>query len=448
MTPVSSSQAQNSSTPWKSIDKLNSIASTIKPGDQFLFKSGDTFYGAISIGKSGTSSSPITFSSYGSGAKPVITGFVTVSSWTSKGNGIYESNALATGSTVNMVVINGKQYAMGRYPNANSSNGGYLNFESHGSNYIKDNENPLSSAWNGAQLVVRTSRYTMERSTISNVSGTSISYSPSFRKGLSDKFGYFVQNSIKALDQFGEWYYNTSTKKIDVYFGSSSPNSNTVQVAAKDALLTLQGSNMVVNNIGIRGANKYAIWGFNSSLSNLQVKNCTIEFSGIDGVDIGNRHDFVMDNTTVTNSNSVGVSLFYQNSNPIVKNSTIRNSGTFPGMLQGDDAGKYATGLFSTEGLTATNNKVINSGYIGIWFYGSNDLVQNNYVDTFSTILDDGGGIYTGNYTPKGQTAAYIYNIKIVGNIVLHGIGAKAGAYTTIIQLSILQKASTWMIIP
>src|SRR3954454_11726448 len=131
----SSSQAQNPSTPWKSIDKLNSFVSNLKPGDQILFKCGDTFYGAISTTKSGTSSAPVTYSSYGSGAKPVISGLTKVSSWTSLGNGIYESNALPAGTTVNMVVINGKQYAMGRYPNANSSNGGYLNFESHGTNY-------------------------------------------------------------------------------------------------------------------------------------------------------------------------------------------------------------------------------------------------------------------------------------------------------------------------
>jgi hypothetical protein len=428
----SSSQAQNSSTPWKSIDKLNSFSSNLKAGDQILFKSGDTFYGAISITKSGTTSAPITFSSYGSGAKPVISGFTTVTSWTSKGNGIYESNALPAGATINMVVINGKEYAMGRYPNANSSNGGYLNFESHGTNYIKDNENPLSSSWNGAQLVVRTNRYTMERSTITNVSGTTISYSPSFHSGLTDKFGYFVQNSIKALDQFGEWYYNPGTKKIDVYFGSSSPNSNTtVQVSTKEILLTLQGSNMVVNNITIRGANKYGIWGDRSGMSNLQVKNCTIEFSGVDGIAIAQRQDFVMDNTTIINSNSVGVSFYTRNNNPIVKNSTIQNSGNFQGMLQGDNAGKYAMGIYSTEGLTATNNQVINTGYVGILFMGSNNLIQNNLIDTFCTLLDDGGGIYTTNYTPKGQQAPYVTNRRIISNIILHGIAAKAGAYSS-----------------
>src|SRR5690349_9459510 len=80
------SDAQNSSTPWKSIDKLNAIFPSLQPGDKILFKSGNTFYGAIVTGQSGTSSAPITFSSYGSGAKPVISGFTTLTNWTSLGN--------------------------------------------------------------------------------------------------------------------------------------------------------------------------------------------------------------------------------------------------------------------------------------------------------------------------------------------------------------------------
>jgi parallel beta-helix repeat protein len=426
----SSSQAQNSSTPWKSIDKLNSFFSNIKPGDQILFKCGDTFYGAIKSNKSGTSSAPITFSSYGSGVKPIITGFTEVTGWTSLGNGIYESNTLSAGSQVNMVLINGKQYAMGRYPNASSSNGGYLTFESHGYNCFTDNENPLSSDWNGAQLVVRTCHYTMDRSTITNVSGKTISYSPSFPRALTDKYGYFVQNSTKTLDQYGEWYYNPDTKKIDVYFGSSSP-SNIVQVSAKDILMTLENNYIVINNLTIRGANTYGIYGNWAGVSNLQVKNCSIEFSGIDGICLANRHDFVMDSCVITNSNSVGLSLCYRDFNPVVKNSTIRNTGNFAGMLKGDAANRYGMGVFSIEGLTATNNKVLNSGYTGIMFMGDNNLIQNNYIDTFCTVMDDGGGIYTGNFTYSGNEPAVCYNRKIVSNIVLHGIGAKAGTYST-----------------
>src|SRR5215475_10608106 len=63
-----SAQAQNSSTPWKSIDKLNSFFSSLQAGDQVLFKRGDVFYGSINISKSGSSGSPIVFGAYGSGS--------------------------------------------------------------------------------------------------------------------------------------------------------------------------------------------------------------------------------------------------------------------------------------------------------------------------------------------------------------------------------------------
>src|SRR3712207_2097522 len=66
-----SNQAQNPSTPWKTIDKLNTIFASLLPGDSVLFKRGETFYGSIIVGKSGTSILPITIGAYGTGAKPV-----------------------------------------------------------------------------------------------------------------------------------------------------------------------------------------------------------------------------------------------------------------------------------------------------------------------------------------------------------------------------------------
>src|SRR5215218_5043530 len=68
----SSDQAQSSSTPWRSIQKLNSIFSLLAPGDQVLFKKGDVFTGSIQVTRSGASGAPILFGAYGDGAKPVI----------------------------------------------------------------------------------------------------------------------------------------------------------------------------------------------------------------------------------------------------------------------------------------------------------------------------------------------------------------------------------------
>src|ERR1035438_7407924 len=81
----------STSTPWKTLSKLNSFFSSLKPGDNVYFNRGDDFYGAIIVNKSGSSSSPITISAYGSGADPVVTGFTTVTAWTNLGNNIWES---------------------------------------------------------------------------------------------------------------------------------------------------------------------------------------------------------------------------------------------------------------------------------------------------------------------------------------------------------------------
>ncbi|HSV11305.1 MAG TPA: hypothetical protein VLI68_11070, partial [Hanamia sp.] len=95
------------SAPWQTLSKLNSFKN-LKPGDNVWFKRGDTFYGSITVSNSGTAGNPITFSAYGTGENPVITGFTNITKWTNLGNNIWESaNALSTLPTCNMVVING-----------------------------------------------------------------------------------------------------------------------------------------------------------------------------------------------------------------------------------------------------------------------------------------------------------------------------------------------------
>ena len=77
----SMTQAQSPSTPWKTISKLNSFFSSLLPGDSVLFKRGEVFYGSIYLTKSGTASQPIVIGAYGTGVKPVISGFTAITSW-------------------------------------------------------------------------------------------------------------------------------------------------------------------------------------------------------------------------------------------------------------------------------------------------------------------------------------------------------------------------------
>src|SRR5688500_7246616 len=107
----SSIDAQNSNTPWKSLSHLHNIIGSLQPGDSVLFKKGETVCGSITTSASGSVNAPIVFSSFGSGDNAVISGFVSLSGWVYTGNGIWESYNASLGSEVNMVLINGVQFA-------------------------------------------------------------------------------------------------------------------------------------------------------------------------------------------------------------------------------------------------------------------------------------------------------------------------------------------------
>src|SRR5450759_2426102 len=123
----------SSSALWKTIAKVNSAFSIMKPGDRILFNRGDTFYGTLKITKSGLAGSPIIIGAYGTGDNPIITGFTTITGWTNEGSGIY-SKTINCESAINLVTVNGIIIGMGRWPNT-----GYRTYESFVTNVsIKD----------------------------------------------------------------------------------------------------------------------------------------------------------------------------------------------------------------------------------------------------------------------------------------------------------------------
>lgn len=191
-----SAQAQNSSTPWKSIDKLNSFFSTLQPGDQVLFKRGDVFYGSINISKSGSSGLPIVFGAYGSGNKPVISGFATISSWMSVGNGLYEATVSAGLSTLNMVTLDGAFQVMGKYPKGNS---GYLTISSGSTSSISSSGLSGVPNFTGGEIVWRPYHWTLWRATVNSQSSSSVSFTafPSTSGGPTEApqsgYGFFFK---------------------------------------------------------------------------------------------------------------------------------------------------------------------------------------------------------------------------------------------------------------
>ncbi|MBL0359235.1 MAG: right-handed parallel beta-helix repeat-containing protein [Chitinophagaceae bacterium] len=436
-----STQAQNAATPWRTITKLNSIFNTLVAGDSVLFKRGDLFYGTINVTNSGAFKKHIVITAYGSGANPVVTGFTAVSatSWTSVGSGIYQASVTAGTANLNMVAVNGQPQQIGRYPNADASNGGYLSYESFNDTLsITDNELTSAINWTGAEVVIRKKLWVLDRCKITSHTGNIIYYS-NFNNPSSydctNNYGYFIQKDVRTLDQQGEWYFDPARKLLNIYFGANVPSSYSVKAATADALVNINFERYItISNIAFEGANSYGIYARTPDFINVQ--DCSFTNIGGMGIYMENASGIVIQNVSTYNllSGAIRMSCF-SDSNIAIQNCTVKKTGVIRGMgLNGANSYKGISVDVATNVLIE-NNKVDSTGYVGIEFDGSNALVKNNVVNYFGFNKDDGGGIYT--WVPQGNnTDVYYTNRVISSNIVMNGIGAPDGRSSTAAYVS------------
>jgi parallel beta-helix repeat protein len=410
-----SSQAQDSSTPWRSIDKLNSVFTSLRAGDFILFKRGDVFYGSISIKKSGSSKASISFDAYGKGVKPVITGFTDVTAWTSIGDNLWVSaNAVSNLFTLNMVTVNGQFVPIGKWPNSGYNT---INASSGGTSLTS---NSLTDNWVGGTVVIRKNHWILDKSTIIHQSGNTIDFTSPTNYSSQNGWGFFIQNIKEACDIQNEWWYSAS-KKIGIY-SSSTPAG--VSVATVDNLVDISSYSFInFNNITFQGSNSATV--IISSGNNIDFENCDFLFQGMNGFTVESAaHHITVNNCTSNYTNNDFIS-GGGSSNWKLTNNIITNTGQVPGMGNSADGNYIAIYNVGASSLIQYN-VIKKTGYSGIDFRGPGISVLNNLVDTFCNVKDDGGGIYT--FT--GSTPV-IYSQRLVSNnIVLNGGGASEGTNT------------------
>lgn len=405
--------------PWQSVDKLKSVR--LRGGDSVLFHCGEIFTGGITAEQSGEPGRPIVYSSYGRGAKPVLSGFMSPANWRAISPGIFEADLPGVGWVVNMVTMDGVLQVMGRYPNRNASNKGYLSYESSdGNNSITDKEWTSRINWTGAELVIRKNRYILDRCPITGQSnGTFFFTSPT---GITPTagYGFFIQDDPRTLDQPGEWYFNRSKRSFQIFLGSRKPESVVIRISKTDILLRIQSQHDIsVNNLQFEGANIHALEIINGS--NVQVTNCAILFSGVYAVNANTMRNLRIENCTVDNTHSNALYIAPYCSNTVIRNNRISNTGMNPGMGKSDH--QQLIGLvIEGEGQRnmVENNEIISTGYCGIVAQGDSFFIQRNLIKDFCQTIDDGGGIYSsGDYNRKGRV--------IKNNIILNGKGVHEG---------------------
>jgi len=452
--------------PWATLTKVNSFFSSLNPGDQVLFKKGQTWTGTITVNTSGSSGNPIIISTWGSGANPIITGLLPLT-WTSSGTNLWHSNASLTSSMVMCVTKNNLVTPMGRWPDPSASGTDFglgkgwatISAVTIGTTSTITETNseitghPSTGSMIGSWVFFKGARYWIETW---NISAFTVSGSPSIRKisfptitnGVSDpsvNWGYSIENNPETLTYQDAWYFDPVNNWILMYSIGSPSN---ISASNSTNLLKSNGfSSITVDGLEFNGSNEDAINVIGGN--NFIVQNCNIHNVGRNGVKSDDQNTSVLNNT-ITDCQSKGVTFLangggISSGNPtVVQGNTITNMGQYEGMGNGSqetespwssppwttsnsDANHSGVGVYieqdNTDNILVQLNTITNCGYAGVAIKRSSNLtIVKNVISTFCNITDDGGGVYSVLNSNILYTARVISN-----NIISNAIGASRG---------------------
>lgn len=411
--------------PWKTAARVGAAQAQLRPGDRVLFRRGQVFPGPLKLTVSGAPDQPITYGSYGEGARPELTGFTTPTDWKTVAPAIWEAKAPACGTPVNLVTVNGALQRLGRFPNADAPGGGYLSVDSHaGKTSITDAELPESPDWTGAEVVIRKFRWVIDRHRITGHAGHTLTFKPVTVYEPINRHGYFIQNDPRTIDTFGEWYFDPAARTLRIHLGDLDPAKAAVRVAAVDALVMANDrKHVALAGLRLTGANRVAI--SLEGASQITLRDCEIRWSGVNAVEGGRVDGLLVEDSRIEDTNNNAITLRDGVSHAVIRRVTIHNTGMIPGMgASGDGASNAITMMGGSDNLIE-DFTITDTGYIPVHFAGSRFTVRNGFIDGFASVKDDAGGIYT--WTGATDRTAYV-DRKVVGNIVLHGRGAPFGA--------------------
>jgi hypothetical protein len=374
---------------------------------------------------------------YDTGAAPIWDGSVTIdpASLRDDGGGWRSVQNSSFPLTLNVVTMDGKPQKMARFPAS-----GYRQFHAHngqGQGYLIDTTlSELGRDFTGWQLVIRLINWSIGRVRVTKQSGDTLFYTQlAGQKYLGyqpiNGWGYFLQNSTTAPASFGDFAYDSATKRVSVFYGTEAPASHTLRIAVHDRGVNVDADGITFSSLHFTGQNKWAIVK-GSNGENTRVLDCEIDNNGesafyfVDKSDIvftGNKvHDVLSDGIKALRSDATKGCHRWE-----VGNNIFKNIGPFEGMGYGGDP-LFVPVIIEGDYSHIYNNQIDSAGYNGIHTSGRGLLIEANLVEHTGFHLADGAGIYNywGPKHPGTPAKSTIRN-----NTVLHSIGSAEGTYGT-----------------
>ncbi|TND09898.1 MAG: glycoside hydrolase family protein [Bacteroidetes bacterium] len=378
---------------WKTLHKLNAYMQFpgLNPGDSVFLRCGDTFSGQLNLADNGNPGTPIVFTSYGSGSKPVIAGDTTLAgaSFTQTGDTFH----LNTGIQVKNLYVNNTQAMIARMPNS-----GYYTMDAVTNNMgFTDNQLPAGN-YAGATACVRTSNFTWENAPVASNTSTAITYSIGSSFTPSAGFGYYLRGKRNMLDTAYEWVYDS---QLHLYVPGGQISGLTIEAGVYD--YGIRGNpnrnNIHISNIHFKGQSVDAVNFTGVNCQHIEITNCTFSRQLRYGI-------FLQGDLLTADQND-----FYDIHGKALHGDTCRNStfsyntfnriGLFPGYgISGAD-GMAGISLFRSDYCTIAYNVIDSVGYCGIRPDGKYNIAEKNILDHCMMRLSDAGSVYL--YGPASQ---------------------------------------------
>lgn len=391
---------------WKTLDKLNTVASQIKPGDKILLKRGSRFFGQISLNNLGSDTKSIAVDAYGSGELPVITGARTYTGWKQYQGLVYKAVVKEKPLSV---YVNNILYFLARTPNAGNW---FTADNSNSTTWIGDAElTQPAGSWKGATCRVRTSDYTWDYSTVSSYTPGSLTMNPGVEYTIQPGYIYYLENTFSSLDAPGEWYWRNDT--LYVYLKDVKDTAGIQACSKSSGLYAGSVKNLTVKNIVFEYQTESAV--YLNNCSSIEISGCTIRESLISGIECKTGDQIRILSNQIRSCYGKGISATsLQNS--IIDNNTVKQIGLVPGY--GKNGYDGAIGIFINHMGSSnkiTSNRVDSTGYSGIRSDSRNTLIEHNVVSNALMTLKDGAGIYIWGDYSKNTTIRqnYIENIHL-----------------------------------
>lgn len=370
----------------------------------------------------------MTYDAYGTGAKPIITGLTTVTGFVNLGGNIWEAPVTSVTAGVNLVLRNSVIQQVGRYPNANAANSGYLTFTASSSTSITGPALSSVTNWTGAQVAIRATRWEIVKPTVLSHVGGVVTFA-SVGSAPRTGYGYFFQRDSRTLDIDGEWWYDATNSKLRVYAGNNNPSAYTYQISTIDTLFYTPFGTTFVNNLQFEGSNEKGV--FMRGGTNLAVQYCDFNNNGREAISITSATTVIVNGCTTNNTLGSGIvvsNTTVGDKNYTVTNNTLDSTSMIAGMEFCDRVQTSSASMMVRGGnnIDVLNNVITYSGWVGIEWQGNDVAITNNNIQYYCTRRDDGGAIYTVEAGPYYLTPTRT-NRNVTYNFCLYGIGQNNG---------------------